>query len=69
MYRSFVAAAVTAMIGRTVAQTADFVNMTFGPVTVGSMWHVMYSAGNGQPLTLNLANATWTWKIFGRSII
>ena len=67
MYRSFIAAAVAAFVSGTVARTADFVNMTFAPVTVGSVVHVTWSAGNGQPVTLNFANATWTSTVFGKS--
>lgn len=65
MYRSFIVAAVVAMAGRTVAQTADFVNTTWDPVTVGSLWPVHWSEGNGEPVTLYLGNATWTYTIVG----
>ena len=67
MHRSFIAAAVAALVGTTVAQTAEFVNMTFGPVTVGSLWPITWSEGNGQAVSLTLFNATWNYTVFGKS--
>jgi hypothetical protein len=66
MYRSLVAAAVAAFIGRAAAQTAQFANMTWGPVTVGSLWPIHWTEGTGQPVTLSLSNATWSYNIFGK---
>jgi hypothetical protein len=66
MYRSLFAAAMAALASGVMAQQADFVNMTWAPVTVGSLWPVSWSVGNGQPVSLLLTNETWTYIIFGK---
>jgi hypothetical protein len=66
MYCSLIAAAMAALASGVVAQQAEFVNMTWGPTTVGSMWPVSWSVGNGQPVALLLTNATWGYTIFGK---
>jgi hypothetical protein len=66
MYRSFAAAAVAAFNGRAATQTAQLANMTWGPVTVGSMWPIYWTEGTGQPVTFSLSNATWSYNTFGK---
>jgi len=59
---SFVA--VGAFAYGAVAQSISFANTTWGSVTVGTVWPIHWTMGDGTPVALFLGNDTWQSNIF-----
>jgi len=46
--------------------SAMFEGMTWDSVNVGQVWPIQWTAGDGTPVSLFLANTTWTMPIFSK---
>ena len=46
--------------------TAMFDGMTWDSVTVGQIWPIHWTAGDGTPVSLFIGNTTWTVPIFSK---
>lgn len=56
-----------ALAGSTLSQAISYSNTTFAaPVTVGSTWPIMYSAGNGQKVAIAFGNTTNSFQVAGK---
>ncbi|OAP62434.1 hypothetical protein AYL99_04637 [Fonsecaea erecta] len=63
--RSFLLTAVGAFGFKAMAQTASFASgMTWSAVTVGQVWAISWTIGDGTPVSLFLGNATWNTPVF-----
>ncbi|EXJ81296.1 hypothetical protein A1O3_07586 [Capronia epimyces CBS 606.96] len=49
---------------RAMAQTATFDGMTWDPVTVGQVWPIHWTVGDGSPVDLILGNTSWNSAVF-----
>ncbi|KIX93372.1 uncharacterized protein Z520_11015 [Fonsecaea multimorphosa CBS 102226] len=63
--RSFSLVAVGTFALRAMAQTASFASdMTWNAVTVGQVWPISWTVGDGTPVSLFLGNTTWNTPVF-----
>jgi hypothetical protein len=53
---------------KAMADGAAFVNMTWSTVTVGEIWPIQWTPGDGTPVSLFLGNASWNTPIFSKSM-
>ncbi|EXJ95851.1 hypothetical protein A1O1_00976 [Capronia coronata CBS 617.96] len=61
---SFSILAIGALAYKAMALTATFDGMTWGPVTVGQVWPIHWTVGDGDPVDLVLGNTTWNSPVF-----
>ncbi|EXJ61362.1 uncharacterized protein A1O5_11920 [Cladophialophora psammophila CBS 110553] len=63
--RSFLLVAVGSFAYKAMAQTATFApGMTWNAVTVGQVWPIHWTVGDGTPVSLFLGNTSWNTPIF-----
>lgn len=59
--------ALSACVTSTLAQAITFSNTTFtGPATIGQVFSVFFSRGNGNPVSILFGNTTYSFQVVGK---
>lgn len=67
MYTFAKIAALGAFVTSSIAQAITFSNTTFtGPATVGQIFSVFFSRGNGNPVSILFGNTTYSFQVVGK---